>query len=469
MYAAKFIHLFLQLDRKEKQNLKLWVHSPFANAREDVAHLFDFIYAKRIITVENVDKKLAFKFVYPNKKYNEQQLRYLMSFATKCMEDFLSYYQRQQSEVNNKLAFIKSIAHKNADKFTTQEINDTTTFLSKQKQKNSQHYLQNYQLEIERYNLQSKNKRYENFNLQAIADNLHFYTVAEILKQACVAVSFEQVSGKTFQFYLIQECVALVEKQAIFKQIPAIYIYYLCYKISTQGNDTLFQELYKVVFDYEDCFDEAEMKDIFLLTINYCIKEMNVGEQHYAQFAYKLYLHALQKGYLLDNGELSRFTFKNIVFIGVKKLKEYTSVEHFIASFKHTINEQYRENTVLFNQATLFVAKKDYKRAMPILQQIEFEDVLWNLDAKSMLLRIYFEEKEYEAMLSLVKSFKLYIHRQKNLGIYKIRYKNMIQFCEKLFKNIGVSKSKKSLLKNEIQQHQNLPEKDWFVEQVVLL
>ena len=469
MFDTKFIKLFLQLNRKEKQNLKLWVHSPFANARVDVTQLFDFIYSKRTITIENIDKKLAFKSIYPNKKYNEQQLRYVMSFATKCMADFLSYYQWQQSETSNKLALIKSIAYKNTDKFTAQEINNTTVLLSNQRQKNSQHYLECYQLEIERYNLQSKNKRYENFNLQAIADNLHFYTIAEILKQACVAVSFEQVSGKSFQFYLINECVALVEQDAIFKQIPAIYTYYLCYKISTQGSDMIFQELYKVVFDYEVYFNEAEMKDIFLITINYCIKEMNVGQQNYAQFAYKLYLHALQKGYLLDNGELSRFTFKNIVFIGVKKLKDYKSVEQFIATFQYAINEQYRENTVLFNQATLFVAKKDYNRAMPILQKVEFEDVLWNLDAKSMLLRIYFEEKEYEAMLSLIKSFKQYIHRQKALGIYKTRYKNMIHFCEVLYRFTGTSKSKKILLKNEIEQHQNLPEKDWFLEQVVLL
>ena len=83
---------------------------------------------------------------------------------------------------------------------------------------------------------------------------------------------------------------------------------------------------------------------------------------------------------------------------------------------------------------------------MNSIGKLEFEDVLWNLDAKSMLLRIYFEEKEYEAMLSLIKSFKLYLYRQYDLGIYKTRYKNMIGFCEKLYKNIGVLKVKKMKL-----------------------
>jgi hypothetical protein len=469
MLDTKFIKLFLQLNRKEKQNLKLWVHSPFANAREDVTQLFDFIYAKRTITAENTDRKLAFQYVYPNKKYNEQQLRYVMSFATKCMEDFLAYNEWQTNKTNTQLALIRNINHKNANLYTTQEIKETTQLINQQKLRNSNFFWQTYQLETERYTLQSKNKRYEDFNLQAVADNLHYYTIAEILKYACVAISYEQVSGKSFQFYLINECMALIEKETKLNTIPAIHIYYLCYKISTNGNDDLFQQLYKAVYAYETFFDESEMKDIILLTINYCIKELNIGKQNYAQHAYDLYLHALQKGYLLDKGELSRFTFKNIVFIGVKKLKEYKSVELFITKFQNALHEQYRENTVLFNMATLYVAKKEYKRAMPILQQVEFEDVLWNLDAKSMLLRIYFEEKEYEAMFSLVKSFKTYLHRQKTLGIYKTRYKNMIHYCEKIYKHIGVSKPKKNLLKNEIETHANLPEKEWFLEQVDLL
>ncbi len=466
MYTTKFIKIFLQLDRKERQNLKLWVNSPFANSREDVRHLFDFVYAKRSITAENISKKNAYAYLFPEQKYEEQPLRYVMSFATKCIEDFLAYDEWKRSAVLTKMALIKNINRKNLNLYAAQEINNTATLLHGQKQQNSNHYLQIYQLEIERYNLQSKNKRYENFNLQEISNNLHFYTIAEILKQACVAISFEQVSGNKFNLYLADKCIELVETNLIFQTIPAIHIYYLSYKISVAGNDSIFVELHNAVFKYESYFDEQEMKDIFLLSINYCIKELNVGKNKYAQFGYDLYLHALEKGYLLDNGELSRFTFKNIVFIGVKKLKDYKSVENFITKFQHTINQEYRINTVLFNRATIYVAKKDYKCAMQILQQVEFEDVLWNLDAKSMLLRIYFEEKEYEAMLSLIKSFKLYLHRQKALGIYKIRYKNMIRFCEKLYNHLGATKAKKNVLKNEIQQHDNLPEKDWFFERI---
>lgn len=120
------------------------------------------------------------------------------------------------------------------------------------------------------------------------------------------------------------------------------------------------------------------------------------------------------------------------------------------------------EKTQFYLIWRLYTLQKEYKRAMPILQQVEFEDVL-EFRCKSMLLRIYFEEKEYEAMFSLVKSFKTLSSSAKTLGIYKTRYKNMIHYCEKIYKHIGVSKPKKNLLKNEIETHANLPEKEWFL------
>jgi len=469
MYNSKLVNIFIQITRKEKQNLKLWVYSPIANSREDVKMLYDFIYSRRTLTQNSLNRELAFYYVYPKLQYSDKQMRYLISFATQCLEDFLAYNQWKESKVNQQLDLIKNIKQKKLDLYAIKNINETSLYLHSQNNRNSSFYIQNYYIESERFVLQSKNKRYENFNFQSISNNLHFFTIAEILKNACIAISFEQVSGQNFDFYLIDSCIKIVETNSIFKECPPVYIYYLCYVISTNGNDTVFKELYAAILKLEHYFNKDELKDILLLAINFCIKELNIGKQNYAHYAYQLYIYGLQKEYLLDNGELSRFTFKNIVFIGIKKLKDFKSVESFIENFIHTINIKYRENTVLFNKATLHVEKKEYKKAMRILQQVEFEDVLWNINAKSMLLRIYYEEKEYDLMLSLIKNFKLYLHRQKESTIYKERYMIMMNYCSKLYRALSNSKQKKQELLQEINSNTNLLEKEWFIEMATKL
>lgn len=101
---------------------------------------------------------------------------------------------------------------------------------------------------------------------------------------------------------------------------------------------------------------------------------------------------------------------------------------------------------------------------MPILLSIEYSDTLWNLAAKFMLVKIYFETKEYEALVGLLNTFKVYLFRQKKIGYHKERYKNIIRFSEKLYAHIDVSNAKKLRLKNEIQEASDLPDKEWFLE-----
>ena len=162
MFETKFIKLFLQLNRKEKQNLKLWVHSPIGNARKDVAALFDFIYSKRTINEQNASKEEAFNFVYHKRKYNEQEMRYLMSFAVQCAEEFLIFYHQQQEEFHKELLLASIYNQKNIPLYPQQQINKAADALNKSVLKNNDSYLHQFQFAVQQYNIQSKNKRYEN-------------------------------------------------------------------------------------------------------------------------------------------------------------------------------------------------------------------------------------------------------------------------------------------------------------------
>jgi hypothetical protein len=465
MFSSKFIQFFLQLDRRERQNLKLWVNSPIANAREDVVSLFQYLFSKREITKENTEKRTVFAFVYLQEPYEEQKMRYLMSFASKCIESFFAYFNWQQTP-QMEIDKIHYINEKQLNSYCHQQIVEVRHQLKQQPLRNSQHYWYAFQLEVEEYNLSSKNKRNIDFNLQEVSNQLHYFTIAEILKQACIAISIERVSAQSFDFPLLKSCLALVEETPTLKEIPAIYMYFVCYRLSVDGGDDNFEELDALLHHNEAHFTQSEIKDVFIIALNHCIKELNLGKSLYAQHAYRLYLRGLEKGFLLENGMLSRFTFKNIAFIGIKKLRDYEGVLTFIHNYQHYLHENYREGTVMFNMATLFVEQKRYEKAMPILQTIEFEDVLWNINAKSMLLRIFYEEQEFESMLMVCNSFKQYLKRQKEIGEYKISYLNLIKYCEKLLKHNGCGNLKKSKLLLIAGNESNLFEKEWVLEMV---
>ena len=62
---------------------------------------------------------------------------------------------------------------------------------------------------------------------------------------------------------------------------------------------------------------EKELRTLFLLAINFGIQQFNRGEERYIGEVFELYRTALDRGFLLNKGQLSRFAFKNIVGIAI--------------------------------------------------------------------------------------------------------------------------------------------------------
>lgn len=104
---------------------------------------------------------------------------------------------------------------------------------------------------------------------------------------------------------------------------------------------------------------------------------------------------------------------------------------------------------------------------MHLLRQAEFDDLLHNLEARKMLLKIYYDLEEIEALLSLLDSFKNFIYRQKGLGYHRDNYLNLIKFVHRLLQLNTYDKMAKEVLKEDLKSVKAVAEKAWLLEQLV--
>ena len=103
---------------------------------------------------------------------------------------------------------------------------------------------------------------------------------------------------------------------------------------------------------------------------------------------------------------------------------------------------------------------------MTLLQEVTLKEVLFNLDARRVLMRIYYELGEFSALDSLLESFTVFLHRQKNLGYHKNNYQNLIKFVKKLLQIDLKDEVLKSQLKQDIDDTLELTERDWLLAQL---
>ncbi|MBK9016382.1 MAG: hypothetical protein IPM82_21200 [Saprospiraceae bacterium] len=163
------------------------------------------------------------------------------------------------------------------------------------------------------------------------------------------------------------------------------------------------------------------MRELTTLAVNCCIRQINTrreaGEQAFwLGQVFEIYKEGLDNQVFIENGVLSRFTYNNIANAGLG-LKAFDWVEGFLTKYKDLLEPRHRESAYLFNLASLHFRKPDYGRALELLTQAEFDDVLHNLDARRMLLRIYFDLGEVTALDSLLDSFTIFLRRPTGCGL----------------------------------------------------
>ena len=108
--------------------------------------------------------------------------------------------------------------------------------------------------------------------------------------------------------------------------------------------------------------------------------------------------------------------------------------------------------------------KKEYDQVLDLLQQMEYKDVLQNMDARRMILCIYYERNEFEPLHSLLKSFSTYIRRHRNeIGYHGQNYLNLIRFITKMINSNLRDKVIRQQIVKEIEETDGVAEKKWLL------
>ncbi len=467
MKKSNLISILRTFDKKEVREFRKWLNSPAHNQRQDVVSLYEYFMAGEHLFVEKfLDKEKVFKVIFPERAYNDSEMRQTMHFLFKTVEGFLAYQELFKDHVRSQTILAKVYRQRQLPKLFRKAIDSSQKIQEKQPFRNHQYFENEYALQFEQYSYLSGLGRNVPYNLQEVSDANDKAYLANKLQLSCFMISHQKVFKADYKMRFLDEMLDQLERDRTFLEIPAIAIYYYGYKAVTNKHDEgSYKKLKEHIILHQDIFPQHENRIIFLMANNYCISQINAGNESYFRESFELYDLGLKKDIFTENGVLSRFTFGNAISIALN-LKEFQWVEKLLATTSYQIEEKHRENYIRFYKARLFFEKKEYDKAMPMFAQYETDDILMSLHAKTMLLKMYFELDEFNALDSLIDSMRTYIQRKKVMGYHKAVFKNLLSYTRKLLKVYPNDQKQISKLKEEIKIAEPLMERKWLLEQL---
>ncbi|HRD82967.1 MAG TPA: hypothetical protein PLL53_19580 [Saprospiraceae bacterium] len=469
MRNTKLYSILEHFDKYEQNRLRKYLQSPYFNRNQTLIDLFDLLVEdansekKKEIEKEDVWTLLRLKSLYDDVRF-----RKYYSDLLKLVEGFLAQQVYEADPVRQATDLLKAVGKKKMEKLYNSSVKTARHLSQNQPWRHAQHYLQQYQIEVNFYDIMAfETKRGARTNLEEIANNLDSFYLAEKLRIYASVLTQQTFVSQEYKVRLIDEIMAYLHAHKDHEETPAVAVYFQVLRtVTDQDNLEHYYRLKELLDQYGLLFPKHEAMELYGSALNYCIRQINHGNQGFLEELFILYNQLIDKEIIFLNDEFSPWDFRNIVVIALR-LGRYEWVEKFIHDFNHKIPELNRDNTVTYTLAQLYFYQKKYDKVIEQLRNVEYDDVSYNLNSKTMLLMTYFETDEYEPLYSLFESFRTYLNRQKELSSdRKALYKNLIKFTKKLTKIMPGDKAEVKRLKEEIAATGNVASLNWIQEKI---
>ena len=256
-------------------------------------------------------------------------------------------------------------------------------------------------------------------------------------------------------------------KENSYEEYPSITIYYqILMTFTDTDTEVHFEELKRLLDEHTTKFPPDEARDMYAYAQNFAIRKINAGEKRYLREYFDLSKAALEKKLLMVDGDLSPWTFKNLV-IAALRVGEFNWAEQFIKNYKNRLNEKFRSNAYNYNQGALLFFKGQYGDALRLINQVEYTDIFYALDTRTMQIKIYYQLDEWDPMQSAIEAFKVYLRRNKTLSEnVKLLYNNFLKYTDKLSRLTKRDKPKLTELKQKIEETKQIADLGWLQQKV---
>ena len=458
MTDSKIYNVLTHFDKIEQNRLRKYIRSPYFNVNETLMTFYDVLseHINANGKAGELTKEQIWGQLYENETFNDVRFRKLSSDLLKLVEGFLAQQIYDKDNLQQTNFLLEAVNEKKIERLYKSSTRQAQIWSDVRNQKPAGYYYYQFEIQKKLYDLnEAELKRFEKSNVEEIINNLDYFYLAEKLKWYCTVLSRQNLISHEYQLLFIDEIISHMDKYT-YDNVPLIRIYYLIFLTQTANNEEHYFALKDLLSKYWMTLPLKDAEEAYTNMFSYCIKKMNQGNAEFYREFLNLSKDLLKTDILLARGELNPWYFRNAVMASLR-LNEYEWAEQFINDFENKLPIDFRKNAVSYNRALVYFYQKKYDKVIPLLQSVEYDELVYNLSSKSILLAVYYDLDADEALGSLMESFKTFLNRHKEISdVQRILYSNLMKYIKKLLKLIPGDQKEIAKIKQEMEDDKKI-------------
>lgn len=430
MKQSKFTDIFLHLRPASQKQFVAFLGFRAIPSHRKYIPLVEKL-SKGTKTAEQPKEEWA-RLVWKNEPYSASRLYTALSELFDYLEEFLAFQQIRHHKMLREQWALATIESQGPEEVLPKQLRALQREISHQPYRHDEYHWHCMKVaEVGDASFMKKQARLYDLHLQEKSDALDRYYFTRKLRTACEIINRNNIIGRRYDAGFLYPLVQYLDTDTPLREVPSVKIYLSVYRMLEYQQETDFETLKYLLEQHTPLFPREEARDLYDYALNFCIKKINVGQSVFAEEAFLLYRNMLDSGVAFRGPYLTQWDFKNLVTLG-NRLKKYDWVEQFLHEHKAHIEPEFRENAFNFNLANVYYEQGESRKALRILNSVEFTDVFYGLSARSLLLKLYFESGDEEAFYNLADAFGAWIKRNEKISVYqKNIHRNLIRFTKK--------------------------------------
>lgn len=468
--SNKLFSVLQTLSKVERNRFRKYLLSPYLNDQPDLLPLFD-LADKALREGTSLDSTEVWQKLYPNKPYQDATFRRLSSDLNQMALRFLSAEARSQHPLAEALDLQRLLEKPELKKHLAGIERNITRLLEEVPGQSSEFYLAQFNLHNNIVNRASKHLSVSGYAEKLSAADFYlecFYLTQKLeLYIGWLLYQGSRVSEKSL---VLPEGFWNQVHSPQFQTVPLLSVYAQVVNCLHEPEvESHFKNLLESLEFQSKNLSDTDLRKCYFVAQNYCALKINQGKREYYREMFEIFKKIIQKGILLEEGSLSEGIFKNIVTVGLG-VGEFEWIEQFIQEYSVYLPSGIRENARTFNLAYLYFHQKRHSNVLELLSNVEYNDVVYVLGSKLILVQTYYELNEILAMESLIDSFRIFIRRNKVMSKnLKREYINYLNFVKKLMDLKTVGQKATIKFRERVTAATSSTSKKWLLEKIAEL
>ena len=452
MEESKLIEILRTLRGRELGMFLEYVQSPYINKHAQLQELALYLakFAPAYLHKEKLDKYYIFAQLYPDTPYDDNVFYSLFSKLLRLVYSFLSHQEWEKEKGLEEVFLLRQLRERKVGDKHALAAHRRFASLQKQPPSSGKEELYRHWDDFLLYreldlDFLGRGGRSYDENLQLKNNRLDLLFLVEKLKIACDMLNRNIVTQAEYQPTMLAELLQYIDNQNIDNQSieadknsifaePSLLIY-RCIIDTLREIDNLahYQQLKTLLLKHYQSVERQEASNMFGYLLNYCIRKINAGQVDFFEEIWQHYQLLVETQIIYINGELPPWEYKQIITTALR-LGKNDWCRDFAEQYKNDLPEDSRENAYCYNMAAIHYSNQHYRDALMALQNTEFTDTTYQLGARILQVKAYYELNESDALRSLFESFAVYIRRSKEISDYrKTANNNFIRFARKIY------------------------------------